>query len=146
MIKGPLLPTSRPPFSTTADPEKRADGGRHPPEAGLSAGAGSSKFHGCWADLIWEQVGFLSEGGLTLIKVKSLKSDFDRRDPAGHFSAAFLRNRGSAKKGRRGRTPSKMRAIRRCRKQGKLLLLGRLNSPSSWGPGALSEEILEVRL
>ena len=40
--------------------------------------------------------GALSEGifrGPTLIKVKSLKSDFDRRDPAGYFSAAFLRNR-----------------------------------------------------
>ena len=44
-----------------------------------------------------EQVGALGSSvretfkGPTLIKVKSLKSAYDRRDPAGNFSAAFLR-------------------------------------------------------
>ena len=47
---------SRPLFSKTADPDERADGGPHPPEGGLSAGAGSGGFHGQPTDLIWEQV------------------------------------------------------------------------------------------
>ena len=32
---------SGPPFSATADPDESASGGPHPPEGGLSAGAGS---------------------------------------------------------------------------------------------------------
>ena len=87
---------SEPLFSKTVVSNERADGGRHPPEGGLSAGAGSGGFHGQPTYLIRHQVGALralSEEtfrGPTLIKVKSLKFDFDRRDPAGNFSAAFL--------------------------------------------------------
>ena len=55
--------------------------------------------------------------GPTLIKVKSVKSDFNLR-AAADFEATFLRNRRSGRERRQGRTPSKMRAIRRCRKQG----------------------------
>ena len=36
---------SGPLFSAASSPEKRADGGPHPPEGGLSAGAGSRGFH-----------------------------------------------------------------------------------------------------
>jgi len=36
---------SRPLFSKTAVPQNRGSGGPHPPEGGLSAGAGISKFH-----------------------------------------------------------------------------------------------------
>ena len=36
---------SRPLFSKTADPEKRADGGASADEGGLSAGAGTREFH-----------------------------------------------------------------------------------------------------
>ena len=37
---------SRPPFSATADPNESGVGGTHPPEGGLSAGAGIGGFHG----------------------------------------------------------------------------------------------------
>ena len=37
---------SGPLFSKTAPPQNRGVGGGHPPEGGLSAGAGISKFHG----------------------------------------------------------------------------------------------------
>ena len=56
---------SRPLFSKTADPEKRAGRGPLPPEGGLSAGAGSGESCCGWADLIREQVwleGPLAEG------------------------------------------------------------------------------------
>jgi len=36
---------SGPLFSKTAVPQNRGSGGSHPPEGGLSAGAGISKFH-----------------------------------------------------------------------------------------------------
>ena len=78
--------------------------------------------------------------GPTLIKVKSVKSDFDRR-AAADFEAAFLRNQQSRRESRPGRTPSKMRAIRRCRKQGVPPMMGRLNSGTSWGLGPLIEKI-----
>ena len=99
MIEGTQPATSRPPFSDPADPEKRGGQGPRADEGGLSAGAGSGEKCCGWADLMSEQVGALGPSvreifrGPTLIKVKSLKSDFDRRDPAGNFSAAFLHNR-----------------------------------------------------
>ena len=77
--------------------------------------------------------------GPTLIKVKTVKSDFNRR-AAADFEAAFLRNGTPKRESRQGRTPSKMRAIRRCRKQGVPPMMGPLNSPSSWGPGASHRE------
>ena len=55
--------------------------------------------------------------GPTLIKVKSVKSDFNR-SAAPDFEAALLRRQQSGRERQRWRTPSKMRAIRRCRKQG----------------------------
>ena len=90
--------TSRPPFSETTDPDERTVQGSHPPEDGLSAGAGSRGFNCQRADLIRERVGALGPlieenfRGPTLINVKSVKSDFNRRASA-DFEAAFLRNR-----------------------------------------------------
>ena len=78
--------------------------------------------------------------GPTLIKVKSWKSDFNRRDPAGNFEAAFLHNRRSQREGERGETPSRGRAIRRCRKQGVPPMMGSHNVTSSSGPGASHRE------
>ena len=75
MIEGTQPATSRPPFSKTAPPEKKASGGASADEGGLSAGAGIGGE--IWlADLhnvttSWGP-GALSEGtfrGPTLIKV-----------------------------------------------------------------------------
>ena len=77
--------------------------------------------------------------GPTLIKVKSVKSDFNRR-AAADFEAAFLRRQQSERERRRWRTPSKMRAIRRCRKQGVPPMMGPLNSRARSGPGASHRE------
>ena len=43
--------------------------------------------------------------GPTLIKVKSWKSDFNQREPAGNFSAAFLCNRCSGNRDVNGPNP-----------------------------------------
>ena len=61
---------SMPLFSKTADPEKRATNGGHPPEGGLSAGAGSRGFHGQRADLIREQFGALGPSGRKFYEVR----------------------------------------------------------------------------
>ena len=68
--------------------------------------------------------------GTTLIKVKSVKSDFDRR-AAPDFEAAFLRNGTPKRESRQWEPPSRGRAIHWCRKQGKLFMLGPHNEPSS---------------
>ena len=96
LIEG-MPPNSRPPFSATADPDERADSGGALLICGLSAGAGSRGFHGQRAHIMLHQVRALGPlieenfRGPTLIKVKSVKSDFNRR-AAPDFEAAFLRN------------------------------------------------------
>ena len=137
MIEGTQPATSLPLFSAFSSPQNRGSQGGPLLRCGLSAGAGIGGE--IWlADLHNERAswgpGALSEGtfrGPTLIKVKSLKSDFDRRDPAGNFPAAFLRLQQSAKKGKRWRTPSRGRAIRRCRNRGIPCMISRHNEPSS---------------
>ena len=152
LIEGNQPAISRPPFLKTATPNERADKEASAPEGGLSAGAGIRESCSYWAHIMSHQVGALralSEEilrGPTLIKVKIWKSDFNRRDPAGNFSAAFLRPQQSQREGGPGRTPSKMRAIRRCRNQGNFLLLGRINSNTSWALGPSARKFYEVRL
>ena len=73
--------------------------------------------------------------GPTLIKVKSVKSDFDRR-AAADFEAAFLRNQQSKRELHPGGQCSRGRAIRRCRKQGVPSMMGPHNVTTSSGPGA----------
>ena len=77
--------------------------------------------------------------GPTLIKVKSVKSDFNRR-AAADFEAAFLRRQQSGRELQQGEPPSRGRAIRRCRKQGVPPMMGPHNERASSGPGASHRE------